>query len=75
MSLAKCLPGRTYVVEKIDCAPSVKARLWQFGVTEGESVFVLRAFASGGAIITIDGAKIALGRDLCAKILMRTSEK
>lgn len=71
MTLENASSGVKYVVEKITCENFYKARLWQLGFEEGAAFTFLRRYFSGGVIVSVEGAKIALGRDLCREITIR----
>lgn len=73
MTLKDAHQGKPYTVEAVLLPEGLKRRLSILGMTAGSSVELIRKKYSGAEIISIRGARYAIGRKIAENVLV--SEK
>ena len=63
MFLSETSKGRVYSVVKIHADAKTVRRLWELGMSKGSAVSIEKIFKFGGAIISSDGSRLALGKN------------
>jgi ferrous iron transport protein A len=71
ISLTKAKSGHRYKIIGINGGGEVQTRLASLGIIPGQCIRVLQPGRFGPAMVAVKGAKLALGRGVSAKILIR----
>lgn len=61
--------GETHVIKKIGGSPEVKKHLENLGFVVGGTVTVVAA-TGGNLIVSVKEARVAVGKDLAAKVMV-----
>jgi Fe2+ transport system protein FeoA len=69
LALAKL--GQQYKIVGIDGGCEVRTRLASMGILPGQEIRVLKPGNSGPTMISVKGSRVALGRGVSCKILVR----
>ena len=68
MILSKAEILKFYIVTKIIAKETDKRKLYKLGVYLKQKVFLIKKIAGGGAILSVDGADIIVGKKVADKI-------
>ncbi|MGC9346939.1 MAG: FeoA family protein [Anaerolineae bacterium] len=71
--LARLSPGETGLIGSLKGGHGFVSRLAALGFTPGASVVVMRNYGAGPIIVSVRGARIALGRGEAGRIMVHTS--
>ena len=74
LTAADALPGRKYVISYIDSGLGLKSHLTSMGLVPNETFSVLNQSGGGPVTIVIKGVRIAIGRGMAMKIIIREVE-
>lgn len=75
MTLLNAPQGQWLKVTTLNGGESLRARLTQYGVFEGDCLRILRAAPlRGPLLVEVNGREIALGRRVAEKIIVEASE-
>lgn len=75
MTLLNAPQGQWLKVTTLNGGESLRARLTQYGVFEGDYLRILRAAPlRGPLLVEVNGREIALGRRVAEKIIVEASE-
>ena len=69
MPLALASGGEELTIKKVGGAPEVKQHLKDMGFVEGSNITVVSELG-GSLIIEVKNVRVALGRDMAAKIMV-----
>lgn len=69
MPLLLAEAGEEAVIKRVGGSPQVKKHLEDMGFTVGGAVTVMNA-VSGDLIVQIKGARVAIGKEMAAKIMI-----
>jgi Fe2+ transport system protein FeoA len=68
--LSELKPGTEAYFRSVEKGSKVEKRLKDLGLSEGEPIEILKNDRSGPLLICVRKSCLAMGRELCAKILM-----
>jgi len=71
LTIADALPGRKYVILYIDGGYGLSSHLNSMGLVPNENLSVLNQSGGGPVTISIKGTRIAVGRGMAKKIVIR----
>lgn len=69
MPLTMAKRGESYIIRRIGGKPDVRRHLENLGFVEGAEVTVVQEI-DGNIIVSVKGARIAIGKELAAKIIV-----
>lgn len=68
MTLSALKPQTTAVIKSVDLKSEDKAVLWELGLIVGATITLIRFFIGKTALVVVDGAVVAVGREYADKI-------
>jgi len=71
LTVADALPGKKYVISHIDGGYGLRSHLSSMGLVPNENLSVLNQSGGGPVTILIKGVRIAVGRGMARKIIIR----
>jgi len=71
LTVADALPGRKYVISYIDGGFGLRSHLFSMGLVPNETFSVLNQSGGGPVTVLIKGVRIAIGRGMAKKIIIR----
>lgn len=71
LTIADALPGRRYVILSIDGGYGLRSHLSSMGLVPNEALSVLNQSGGGPVTISIKGTRIAVGRGMARKIIIK----
>ncbi len=71
-SLDKIVNGKEVVVENIEGGWGIRQKLNQMGIHIGDSILIKsRGFLGGPTLIQVHGTKVAIGRGMAKKVIVK----
>jgi Fe2+ transport system protein FeoA len=74
MSLSKAKKGQCFILENIESGNKAKKKLQDMGLTPGVKICVVSNGTFGPIILELRGSRVALGRGLVDKIIVKAEE-
>ncbi len=71
VELSRLKKDESGIVEKIESGVRAKQKLLSMGITVGKTITVLENMPFQPLIISVDNTKLAIGRGLASKIIVR----
>jgi len=71
MTLDRSKVNSNYIIQKLDLPLHVEKRLMALGMTAGTKISVLNSKNHGTLIIKVRGTRLALGKEITQKIIVR----
>ena len=68
MTLSALKPQTTAVIKSVDLKSEDKAVRWELGLSVGAKITLIRFFIGKTALVVVDGAVVAVGREYADKI-------
>ena len=68
MTLSALKPQTTAVIKSVDLKSEDKAVLWELGLIVGPNITLIRFFIGETALVVVDGAVVAVGREYADKM-------
>ena len=68
MTLSALKPQTTAVIKSVDLKSEDKAVLWELGLIVGAKITLISFFIGKTALVVVDGAVVAVGREYADKI-------
>lgn len=65
---------RNYIVEEVKVIENISRRLEALGINEGTSVKILNRKKQGAMIIKVRGTRLALGKSIVNKIIVKEAK-
>jgi len=75
LTIADALPGKKYVISHISGGHGLRSHLCAIGLVPNETFSVLNVSGGGPVTLVIKGARIAVGRGMARKIIIREAGK
>ncbi|WP_457742275.1 FeoA family protein [Thermococcus sp.] len=69
--LLSLVPGERGIVVDLRGGPNFRSRLYAMGLAPGAVVHVISIYPRGPVIIQVGGTRLALGRGMAARVLVR----
>ncbi|WP_297534435.1 FeoA family protein [Thermococcus sp.] len=69
--LLSLAPGERAIVVDLRGGPNFRSRLYAMGLAPGAVVQVVSVYPRGPVIIQVGGTRLALGRGMAARVLVR----
>lgn len=74
LPLAGLQTGESAILLNLDCGRGLTGRLTSLGFTPGVELTMIQNFQRGPLIVTVRGARVAMGRGEASKIIVRQRE-